>query len=278
MNPMASDKMCDFCTDPDFPDNSIFTCVHCGVRIHALCYGIEDEDKENWKCAACKNGCTSDVACEFCLQKNGALKPTSCGKWVHAVCAMFTDGVVFLDEDRMEPVDISKVSKSKTGQTCAYCHEAKGYCSLCSKQKCQNRIHIRCAQNANGTEEVLKADNLLKFRAYCADHKRANKRLSSGSWRAMARKMKADGKKLKGASSKMNADWILSQSIPSTSGNGMQNPALKQIQLKRKNTTHAAIEAPKKRWLNSGIVEGNFLIVYYDLDFVHMNVYKKCVV
>lgn len=135
MNPNDS-KKCDFCTDQDFDDNPIFSCINCGVNVHVLCYGIQEEEKENWKCSACEKGCIKRVSCEFCLQKYGALKPTTCGKWVHAVCAMFTGGVVFVDHDRMEPVNIKRVSKTKKGHTCAYCHEKKGYCNWCSKRKC----------------------------------------------------------------------------------------------------------------------------------------------
>lgn len=256
---MNDEKKCDFCIDPNFEDNPIFSCINCGVNIHVLCYGIQKKEKENWKCSACENGCTEDVSCEFCLQKNGALKPTICGKWVHAVCAMFTDGVTFVDHDLMEPVNIKGVSKTKKGQTCAYCHEIKGYCNLCSKQKCKNRIHIRCAQKANGTVEVSKADNTLKYRAYCGDHKPANRRLSSGFVRQMAKKKKADDKKQKEAGSKMNADWITS-----TIENSVQK------QMKRKNPAEEEIVAPKKRWLNSKTAEGksskysmiNFLIKF----------------
>lgn len=255
MNPISSGKMCDLCTNPDASENVIFKCIDCGVAVHALCYGIESEEKENWKCSPCENGCTDVVSCELCLQKKGALKQTSCGKWVHAICALFTDGVIFEDFNRMEPVNISKISITKRGQTCSYCRESKGYCCLCSKSKCKNRIHITCAQKANGLKEIVKQDNSIAFRAYCADHKPVNRRLSSGSVRAMAKKMKSRDKKKKELGSKMNANWIMSQS--NSSKNVITNAAPEKTHRKR-GTYDEKIVAPKRRWLLPQGTKGKF--------------------
>lgn len=262
MNRISSGEKCDLCIDSDESNesnNSIFTCINCGLSVHRLCYGIENEEKENWKCSPCVNECTEHVSCEFCLQKEGAMKQTTCGNWVHAICALFTDGVIFEDFNRMEPVNISKVSKSKMGQTCAYCHEVKGYCCLCSKQKCKNRIHITCAKKANGLKEVTKKDNTIKFRAYCGDHKPATRRLSSNSVRAIAKTMKKNEIEQKEAGSKINADWILQ--LTSTSKNVITNTEQKKNSKRARETTEEVkAQAHKKRRLDSRNNKGKFLL------------------
>lgn len=261
MNSLTSNKKCDLCTDPDTSNNPIFTCIDCDVSVHVLCYGILNEEKENWKCSPCENGCTEHVSCELCLQKKGALKQTTSGKWVHTICALFTDGVIFVDFERMEPIDISKVSKTKRGQTCAYCLEIKGYCCWCSRQKCKNRIHITCAQKAKGLKEYINEDDSIKFRAYCGDHKPVNRRLSSVSVRGMAKKKKDDDKKRKEIGSRMNADWIMSQTnSKSKSENFMTNAAPKQIQSKRTAPTSDGTDdaAHKKPKLSPPGIEGKF--------------------
>lgn len=262
----ASDRMCDLCIDSDESnetENVIFTCRDCGLSVHELCYGIEGEEKENWKCSLCANKCTGHVSCEFCLQKEGAMKQTSCGNWVHVICALFTDGVVFEDVNRMEPVNISKVSKTKMGQTCAYCHEVKGYCCLCSKRKCKNRIHITCAEKANGLKEDTKKDGSIKFRAYCADHKPDQRRLSSSSLRVIAKTMKKADEQKKEIGSKMNSDWIM-QSCLTSSENATTNDQEKELNHHSKKRQASAEKEKggthKKSRLNLHNIQGNFFL------------------
>lgn len=139
MNPFS----CCVCTDPEGAENQFFFCKVCGICIHALCYGIDTdvESSDLWLCSPCTEG-FSQSSCVLCFQTNGAMKKTSNGKWVHVICALFTEGAFFEDENDMEPVNLSSVSKSKQNKTCAYCLKAVGFCSLCSKSKCSKRIHV----------------------------------------------------------------------------------------------------------------------------------------
>lgn len=208
MNPI---KKCSLCVDPETSDNPIFNCKSCGVYVHKCCYGIENIDADEiWKCSPCKVGISESVICELCLQSDGAFKPTCAGKWVHVVCALFTDGVIFENKDKMEPINLSNVSKNKLNKTCGYCLKAEGFCCLCSQKKCPQRIHITCAQRNNGIEEkVNEKDDSIKFRAYCSVHKRSNsnRRLSSGSVRGIM-KEKGKHKKVLAQSSILNGNWI----------------------------------------------------------------------
>lgn len=109
------------------------------------------------------------------------MKKTTDGKWVHVICALFTDGVKFLDTTRMEPVDISGILDKIRSEKCVICTTTKGICCKCSKPECQNWIHITCSQKNNCLQEVAnKINDKLAFLAYCAEHKPTeSRRISS---------------------------------------------------------------------------------------------------
>lgn len=206
---------CCLCTDPETEDNLIFTCHNCSVSVHALCYGIEDPE-QNWRCSPCQKNISEPVICELCHQSKGAFKPTSCGKWAHTICALFTEGVRFDDNTKMEPINISYISKTKRNKECSFCAQKKGFCGLCANSSCSNRIHVTCAQQNKCLQEVTnKSDNSLKFRAYCLVHKpKDSKRLSIGFVRKMVeRKEKKEKDEKRAQSSSMNASWLMTNTI-----------------------------------------------------------------
>lgn len=219
-------KKCSVCTDKEVDHNEIFTCSGCNVAVHRLCYGIQNDYDENWKCSLCKKGIRQKVLCKLCCQTEGAFKPVVGGsQYVHVVCGLFTDGVVFEDADLMEPINISKVSNSKRNKMCSFCMKYLGYCCLCSNHKCKNRLHITCAQKANCLKEQSKNDESIKFRAFCIEHKPAvtDRKISSGSVRRVSMMIaKKKDEENKENSSRMNAQWILDRidvQDPVTNGN-----------------------------------------------------------
>lgn len=196
---------CSVCTDLETSENRIMTCGECGVKVHMLCYGIENFE-ENWKCSPCSQD-KSNCLCVLCLQGGGSMKRTVCNKWVHVLCALFTNDVVFVDENLMEPVDVSKISDSKRNRTCAFCLKTEGFCSLCSSSKCKNRLHITCAKASECLKEVTNQnDGSIKFRAYCLDHKPVvcARRISARFVRGVVNEKKQRQEK----SAKINANWI----------------------------------------------------------------------
>lgn len=165
---------CVVCTDPETIDNQIFMCSICAVGVHTLCYGFVSQRNRwtsAWKCSPCSVGFSNPV-CELCLQKGGALKRTTCGKWVHVICGLFTVGVEFLCTTRMEPVEISKIPNENRNRTCVFCSKMHGMCCSCSHPECANWIHITCAQKKDCLKEVEnEKNNKLAFFAYCDKHK-----------------------------------------------------------------------------------------------------------
>lgn len=170
---------CCVCVDPETSDNRIIQCESCGIFIHMLCYGVK-KFSESWKCSPC----TSEVTptCVLCTTSDReAFKHTTGGKWVHVICALFTEGVTFSNTNRMEPVNIKKAVK--TNKVCDFCSKKTGYPSNCSQENCTKAMHIMCAKlNRCLREAVCKIDvNKIVFKAYCGDHKPIlhTKRLSS---------------------------------------------------------------------------------------------------
>lgn len=171
---MNSLTKCSVCSEAGTCENPITSCTGCGLNVHILCYGIQSDDLNlhNWKCSPCQRGVSEIIICELCQQFNGAFKQSVCGKWVHVICALFTDGVRFKDIMHMEPIDIAKVVNAKSQKTCAFCLKASGFCCRCSKTRCQQPIHITCAQAHNCLQVTTTDDkDSIKFRAFCGDHK-----------------------------------------------------------------------------------------------------------
>lgn len=170
---MNSLTKCSVCTEPGTCENPITKCTGCGLNVHILCYGVKTDDLNlhNWKCSPCQRGISELILCELCQQFNGAFKQSVCGKWVHIICALFTDGVRFKDPIQLEPIDITKIISSKSQKTCVFCLKASGFCCRCSKTRCKNPIHITCARANNCLQVTTTEKNeSIKFRAFCNDH------------------------------------------------------------------------------------------------------------
>lgn len=130
----------------------VYKCKVCCIFVHEICYGtICADEKAEFVCTRCSKSC-KDIRCELCVRTSGAFKPTVNKKWVHVVCALFIDGVVFQDKYLMEPVDISKVKFNKNAQCSVCIHNGRkqlvseGYLLKCAFHKCNRYMHVTCAQ------------------------------------------------------------------------------------------------------------------------------------
>lgn len=154
-------------------ENPIFICEDCGISVHKLCYGITAQSGfvDPWWCSPCSLG-QYGVNCELCLQNGGALKKTTCGNWIHVVCALFTNGTIFTNTQRMEPVNISNIPRENHGQRCIFCSDARGICSKCSDQNCDFFLHITCGQKQKCLREnTNRKTTKIAFEAFCRHHK-----------------------------------------------------------------------------------------------------------
>lgn len=175
---------CSVCSDPETSDNAVFYCLNCEVGVHKLCYGIDNDEAAMWLCSPCTSNGPSPI-CELCLTTEGAFKKTTSeGKWVHVICALFTEGVKFENKNLMEPVNISKIPEINRNQKCVFCKKTLGICCECTQPDCGFWLHITCAQKANCLLEVVGKNDKIQFQSFCKQHKpvddsTASRRISS---------------------------------------------------------------------------------------------------
>lgn len=161
--------VCSICKDGTEKGSLIFTCIKCNVKVHQVCYGSRGDAKE-WKCSPCMVTNSKFISCLLCHQKHGAFKYTTCKKWIHVVCAIFTDNINIIDENT---IDTSKITETKLRKICVFCYNTKGTSTKCAHEKCKNHLHITCGQ-ANRSLNVINDQSKISFNAYCKDHKPIN--------------------------------------------------------------------------------------------------------
>lgn len=205
---------CNVCSNGESEDERIVVCKNCKISVHLLCYGHDGHSDfvDSWECSPCALKIQKPT-CALCIQENGALKKTTCGKWVHVICALFTPNVRFEDTTTMEPVDISNISQKLRNHTCIFCSTAVGFCVRCSKTNCNERLHVTCAQRDHCIKEVTnKKDDTIKFLAYCTNHKPkdTSRHLSSvGVQKRATKKTKKAGENaVKAMAAAQNSNYI----------------------------------------------------------------------
>lgn len=174
---------CNVCGEVvEYEDNRMVQCDGCKVMVHMACYGIREPPKGSlWLCNVCELGLEkSPPACVLCPVAGGAMKPTTCGRWVHVLCAMWIPETCIVDTSRMEPVtNLRAVPKARFSLTCQICNTPYGACIQCDS-KCYAAYHPFCARaSANhrmkATEDRRpgEAEAELRLLSYCSRHSQA---------------------------------------------------------------------------------------------------------
>ena len=117
--------------------------------ISEACYGIKSVPKGDWFCRPCQAGAKSPT-CELCPSPYGALKPTSDGKWVHIICALYIPEVNFGDTDTMEPILLDRLKSSRLHNICMFCEQSSENNSIaklgasikCFYPNCNRHFHV----------------------------------------------------------------------------------------------------------------------------------------
>eukprot|EP00750_Incisomonas_marina_P011073 INCI16337.10.p1 GENE.INCI16337.10~~INCI16337.10.p1 ORF type:complete len:1510 (-),score=231.13 INCI16337.10:4408-8937(-) len=181
----TDDVTCAVCFNGDsLDDNQIVLCDRCDIAVHQACFGLVEIPSGDFFCDRCAHfQKTNKIAqCALCPVEAGALKPTTCGKWVHVTCALCLPRVWITDVLRMSPIDINcnvqrltneratnlrdavavscrlpkiKFSFSRhltksdfskiRNRTCAVCGQCNGRTVSCSVVNCPRSFHILCA-------------------------------------------------------------------------------------------------------------------------------------
>lgn len=216
--------VCDICVnvflvDPDSTsdENNIVECTQCEIKVHQCCYGVE-EFSSTWLCDFCiVQDANQEKICELCPKRDGALKRTTSGKWVHMICALFTSQSIINDPITMSPIDLSAVTKRWFGFMCYICTKNKkkkeGACVKCFVTKCNRYLHVSCGQDACTLQEKSSNKGNLMFIAFCEDHNdRSLPRMPIQSISTMIKGRKRVNYIEK--AKKENGTWIRENSLP----------------------------------------------------------------
>ena len=142
---VSDETCCCVCYSSEAPeDNEIVFCDGCDIAVHQVCYGIVTIPEGIWLCNRCSAGRTN-APCALCPDTDGAMKPTvDKGVWAHVNCSLWIPEVVFQCAERMEPIDIGLISRSRMSLTCFICKERVGACIQCCHHSCTKAFHVTC--------------------------------------------------------------------------------------------------------------------------------------
>ena len=99
--------------------------------------------------------------CCLCPVAGGPLKKTSCGKWAHLPCAIWTPETSIRDTDAMEPIeDVLLIHRSRYNLKCCICKVSYGTCIQCDKDKCYQSYHPLCARIMGYHMEIQTVDGI----------------------------------------------------------------------------------------------------------------------
>lgn len=120
---------------------------------------------KGWLCRRCERQ-DEPAKCCLCLQRGGALKPTSDGRWAHLTCAVSLPEVSFGDSAAREPIIVAHVGmESDLLSYCVFCSDRsgdtggfyRGVCLACERTAtCSRTFHPACGL-VNGTRYHLDA-------------------------------------------------------------------------------------------------------------------------
>ncbi|KDO33793.1 hypothetical protein SPRG_01672 [Saprolegnia parasitica CBS 223.65] len=167
------DGTCVICFDGISEDaNPIIFCEACDIAVHQRCYGVAEIPKTDFycdKCIALRKVPSALVFCQLCPMRDGALKMTKEGLWVHVACALWSPNTQLVHIPRMliqltmQPLvrfatfDTATAMTSPladvadlpppllSGGLCTICRVATGRTVRCRHPDCDTSMHALCA-------------------------------------------------------------------------------------------------------------------------------------
>ena len=155
------DMLCAVCVEPDpWEDDPVMFCEGaCGMCVHLKCYGLKNIPRGDFFCEGCKEwkrvkAVNASAApqdrkekkprCVLCRVSSGMMKKSTCGQWVHIICALFTAELT-VDEDSMRPNNLQSIDPDRANLQCTRCGGFGGACVQCSYRDCLTAFHPYCA-------------------------------------------------------------------------------------------------------------------------------------
>lgn len=176
------DVVCWVCFDGSSPyDNPIVFCDKCNTSVHKSCYGIVEIPEDDWICDFCQHfrqGDDNDEEmaacwpCALCPVRDGALKLSADGHWVHVTCALWAPGGSSISDFvhmQVEGIEQALLAHGKRA-LCEVCAILHGVCVQCSEPSCERMLHPMCAWYAGLYVRVTAVGLDCRFELFCKEH------------------------------------------------------------------------------------------------------------
>ncbi|KAI4333457.1 hypothetical protein L6164_018267 [Bauhinia variegata] len=190
--------LCTVCGSSDGdPTDPIVFCDGCDLMVHTTCYGnplVKGVPEGDWFCSECLASSSSKsekgdkgFSCCLCPIKEGAMKPTTDGKWAHIVCALLVPEVFFRDPEGREEIDCSQVPNKRWMEKCYICNSLNGCAIVCSESKCSLAFHVTCGLKEDLSIEYKEGKSATIVAGFCKTHTEVwKKQQQSGKYKIVA--------------------------------------------------------------------------------------------
>ena len=99
--------------------------------------------------------------CSLCPVTDGAMKPTTKGRWAHLACAIWIPETCLSDIKTIKPIDgLSRINKDRWKLLCSICGVSYRACIQCSNSTCHVAYHPLCARVVGLCVELKDEDRL----------------------------------------------------------------------------------------------------------------------
>lgn len=144
LNCLELDKntYCEIC---GYINDDLIRCQGCGVYVHQECYGVPFCYPSKWLCIGCVYYFDNHV-CFYCDSKNGILKRTDKGEYIHTLCAIFNESLSYKNEIFKDPIATSHYKAYKG--ICNECSLFSNNLIKCSYISCDKLFHGNCLLNS----------------------------------------------------------------------------------------------------------------------------------
>ncbi|RVD91588.1 PHD zinc finger domain-containing protein [Tubulinosema ratisbonensis] len=157
---------CDICALSSYSsENDLLYCDGCNLCVHQECYGVPLIPEGFWLCRKCLFLGKKNVKCEFCPNKNGALKETISGNYGHILCTIYNPNLFFRNNVFLEPIEYENDFYAQPKEKCVLCKNLSHALIKCSFYLCTKKYHVTCG--IENESFYFDQSNLI---SYCDTH------------------------------------------------------------------------------------------------------------
>ena len=113
------------------------------IAVHKTCYGIANVPDGPFLCQKCTHAKPDDIHCAICKRKEGAIRRTADGDWVHTECVWWTKEYC---GGELNLKKLREACPERANVSCEIC-KGRGGAQECLFGDCMRAVHPYCARN-----------------------------------------------------------------------------------------------------------------------------------